>query len=134
MDLEISERFPDLTADELWAAWTTADGVTSFWAEEAEIAPEVGGRYVVRWPSMGWTMAGEVRAVDPGRSIALTWQWEQDDEPTRLVELSMQPDGDGSRLSITHGPFDDGDDESAREHEEGWRHFSAELRERGAGR
>jgi uncharacterized protein YndB with AHSA1/START domain len=130
-DLRIDERFPGLTAPELWDAWTTADGVCSFWAQEATIDATVGGPYVLRWPAMDWTMRGEVTDVDPGRSITVTWSWDHEpDEEPQLVTLGVSADGDGSRLSIHHRPHNAEQAERRASQEEGWRHFSDRLRSR----
>lgn len=134
-DLHLVESFPGLGLDDLWTAWTTPDGVTSFWAEEAEIDLVPGGPYRLAWPSRSWTMDGEVLAVDPGTALAFTWAWSHEpDAPTRRVDLGFSAAGDddpGSRLAIDHGPYGPDDAEERTGHEEGWRFFCRALRERG---
>lgn len=129
--IRIVETFPDHAPDDLWAAWTTSEGVASFWAESADVEATVGGDYLLRWPSMDWTLRGEVLAVDPGRSISFSWRWDHESTlPTRQVVLTFEPDGAGSRLIVEHGPYGESEAEaSEREsNEAGWRHFCSRLR------
>lgn len=130
-DLRLEERFPSLPVDALWAAWTTPEGVRSFWAPQAEIDPVVGGAYVVAWPGQGWTMRGEVLEIDQPHSLTITWRWDHEkDQPTRHVTLTMAADGSGSRLGIHHRPYAEGDEEQRSSTEDGWRHFAERLRGR----
>jgi len=44
------------TPEQAWQAWTTREGITSFFAPDARIEPRVGGAfevYIIRTPSPG---------------------------------------------------------------------------------
>ena len=133
-DLHLVEAFPGLRVDGLWAAWTTVDGVTSFWADEAEIELVPGGPYRLGWPSRSWTMDGEVLAVEPGVALTFSWAWSHEPEtPTRSVGLQFaasEGDVPGSELIIDHGPFGPDEATTRTEHQEGWQFFCQALRER----
>lgn len=122
-----------MAVPDLWAAWTSPEGVASFWSEEADVAPAVGGPYVLGWPSRGWVLRGVVLAVHPGRSITFTWAWDHEpDRPERTVTLSMDSTTSGSRLVVVQGPYGEGPDEAEDRagHEAGWRWFADRLRAR----
>ena len=114
--------------DDVWNAFTEAGGLTSWWADEAHVDATTGGTLIAHWPSMGWTMRGTYRALEPGRLVAFTWSWDHEsDTPERLVSIDLTPDGEATRLVLRHGDYgpDDGDERAA--HLAGWEHFLPRL-------
>ncbi|MEZ5778960.1 MAG: SRPBCC domain-containing protein [Paracoccaceae bacterium] len=67
-------------------------------------------------------MSGKVTAVDPPKTVELTWGWHNDKDERgheSLVRFEVHPDGTGGtefRLIHTNLP----DDESAANHAKGW--------------
>lgn len=112
------EVFLFLTEPERYVRW---QGV------KAELDPRPGGVYRV-WMDADTVASGTFVEVDPARSVVFTWGWEgnQGIPPgSTTVELTLEPDGDGTVLSLRHTGLPDG--EAAAMHEEGWRHFTAQL-------
>lgn len=112
------EIFLYLTEPELYVRW---QGV------KAELDPRPGGVYRV-WMDADTVASGTFVEVDPARRVVFTWGWEgnQGVPPgSTTVELTLEPDGDGTVLSLRHTGLPDG--EAAAMHEEGWRHFTAQL-------
>lgn len=112
------EIFLCLTEPELYVRW---QGV------KAELDPRPGGVYRV-WMDADTVASGTFVEVDPARRVVFTWGWEgnQGVPPgSTTVELTLEPDGDGTVLSLRHTGLPDG--EAAAMHEEGWRHFTAQL-------
>jgi uncharacterized protein YndB with AHSA1/START domain len=64
--------------DEVWAAWTTEEGVRSFFAPDCSIDLQPGGAYEMYFDleAPAGLRGGEgckVLAIDPGRMISITW-------------------------------------------------------------
>jgi uncharacterized protein YndB with AHSA1/START domain len=71
---------------------------------EAVLEPWPGGRYQVNVSGHDW-VSGKVLEVIPERRLVFSWGWE--DEPAlppgqSTVEISLEPDADGTRLRLTH--------------------------------
>jgi uncharacterized protein YndB with AHSA1/START domain len=86
----------------------------------------VGGRFFFRMTGDPGIFAAEgvYRSVDPPRRLVLTWKWTEGppDQPpdgvTSLVTYDIEPDGDGTRLTLTQEGL--ADKESADSHKQGW--------------
>lgn len=128
--------------------FTQPDKLRQWWGpQEIEIDPVPGGAYIVSWPKMGWTMRGEIATVSDLMLDALldallvySWSWDHEPElPARAVIVRAAAEGDGTRLTITHGPYRQGDtfpreDEDRASHREGWANFLPELKRVAEGR
>lgn len=124
--------FPDTAPDELFVYLVDPALIVQWWPETAEIDPRPGGSYAFRWPSQNWTLFGDIVEYEPGQKLSYTWQWEHEpDLPQRLVEIELEPDGDGSRLRITQGTYSDSEvDQTDRQsHIDGWAFFLGRLQE-----
>jgi uncharacterized protein YndB with AHSA1/START domain len=78
------------TLDDAWAAWTTRDGVTSFFAPDAKIEPRVGGAfhiYIDPLAKPGMKGADDMRfmAIQPKKMISFDWN-----APPHLPEARAQ--------------------------------------------
>lgn len=112
------EVFPYLTEADRYVRW---QGV------KAELDPRPGGVYRV-WMDANTVASGVFVEVDPARRVVFTWGWEGDENVppgSTTVELTLESDGDGTVLSLRHTGLPDG--AAAAMHEEGWRHFTAQL-------
>lgn len=57
--------------------------LAQWWGEECTIDPVPGGHYEVRWPSMNWTMRGQVLICDDTQAV-YSWSWDHEpDLPAR---------------------------------------------------
>ena len=66
------------TLDQAWAAWTTREGITSFFAPDARIEPRVGGAfqiYIDPTAEPGLKGADDMRfmALQPKKMISFDW-------------------------------------------------------------
>lgn len=76
--------------EQVWAAWTTREGITSFFAPDAKIEPRVGGAfeiYINPFAEPGLEGADEMRfmALQPPRMLSFTWN-----APPSLPEVRAQ--------------------------------------------
>lgn len=78
------------TLAQAWAAWTTAEGITSFFAPEAVVEPRVGGAFHIHMDPLaapGAKGADDMRfmAVQPLRMLSFDWN-----APPHLPEARAQ--------------------------------------------
>jgi uncharacterized protein YndB with AHSA1/START domain len=116
--------------EKVFAAWTTAEGLTRWLAPTDEYTVHVttldlrvGGRYRVEMRHSGGNVhrvGGVYQEITPPRKLVFTWMWENgpaDADTLVTVELSAEPGGK-TKLVLTHERFTD---LPARdEHAKGW--------------
>ena len=78
------------TPEQAWQAWTTREGITSFFAPDAKIEPRVGGAfeiYINPYAEPGLKGADDMRflALQPPRMLSFTWN-----APPNLPEARQQ--------------------------------------------
>jgi uncharacterized protein YndB with AHSA1/START domain len=117
------------TPAKVYAAWTDPEKIARWFGpadiEEgsvrAEIEPRVGGRYRLRFRSDSGEyheVGGVYRDMVPDRRLAFSWAWHSTPERESVVTVSLQPDGDGTLLTLHQEALFD---EAARDgHERGW--------------
>jgi len=84
--------------EKVWAALTTPARLAD-WLAKAEIDLRVGGRFELYWDTHDYRMSGTIVELDPPRVIA--WTWPSPQHPDSVVRWSLEPDGDGCRLTLT---------------------------------
>jgi uncharacterized protein YndB with AHSA1/START domain len=130
--LVLAAAFPHLDPTALFEHWTVPALISRWWAPEAEVEPWVGGRYHLAWPTMEWMLRGEITHHEPVQTFGFTWAWDHEPETsvTRVV-VTMQGNGSGSRITLTHGPYPDSEQgrDMRQGHLEGWRYFLPKLAE-----
>ena len=94
----------------------------------ATLDPRPGGEYRVH--VRDHTACGEFVEVDPPRRLVWTWGWEPDGmSPLKpgssTIEVELEPEGSGTRLSFRHFGFADAAE--AGKHEHGWEHYLDRL-------
>lgn len=112
-----------------WAAWTTKEGITSFFAPDAEIEPRVGGAFHIfinPYAQPGSKGADEMRylALQPQKMLSFDWnappslpevrqqrtvvilRFEPVDEQTTRVRLHHVGWGDGGEWDKAYAYFD----------------------------
>ncbi len=130
--LVVEGEYPNVTPATLFRYWTEPTLLKQWWPEEAEIDPREGGAFVLSWPKMEWRLRGTYSTFEPGQRLAFTWKWDHEpDTPVRHVHVALEPSSDGTKLTISHGPYRDSEiDQQEREgHLEGWQFFCGRLRE-----
>ena len=124
--LTIKRRF-NVPPAKVFAAWIDPEKV-KLWmgpgemkAAHVESDPRTGGRYrwVMRAPSgEEHDVSGVYREVIANEKLVFTWAWKTSPERESLVTVSLQPDGDGTLLTLLHQQLFD---QTARDgHERGW--------------
>lgn len=113
----------------LFAAWTRADALKTWWGPEGFTTPRVemdlrvGGKYRVEMrPAEGesFHLNGEFLEVKPPERIVCGFRWEKGDwdyPETRLTAEFLER-GDETELLLTHEGFPD--ENMREEHESGW--------------
>lgn len=104
--------------DAVWQAWTTRDGIVSFFAPDAEIEPRVGGAFHVHMDPLaqpGLKGADEMRymALQPPTMLSFDWN-----APPHLAQVRQQRtfvvvrlkdiDGKSTKVSLHHTGWGDG--------------------------
>jgi uncharacterized protein YndB with AHSA1/START domain len=125
----------------VWALITEAEHLGRWFGDAgAEIDLQPGGAMLVRWSEYGASHA-RVVAVEPHTRFSYRWAPFKDpggEEPvdgnSTLVEFTLQPDGDGTRLRVVESGFstlDTSEQQRAENHKgntEGWQLETEELR------
>jgi len=128
----------DAPVDVVWRVITEPDQIVQWFSEEAEIDAKPGGhgRLVFR---SGESYQLQVEAVEPPRRFAFRWVQPQGSiarpENSMLVEFTLEPEGEGTRLRVVESGFDkiDWSDEQkasyAERHTDGWESLLGRLRD-----
>jgi uncharacterized protein YndB with AHSA1/START domain len=113
----------------VYAAWTNPEKIARWFGpaqvksgtEQAVIDARVGGRYRVSFDLQNGEhceIGGVYREVVQNRLLVFSWAWHTSPERESQVTVSLQPDGDGTLLTLHHEAFFD---ETARDrHDRGW--------------
>jgi uncharacterized protein YndB with AHSA1/START domain len=62
-------------------------------------------------------VCGAYRELVPGRKLTFTWNWASPREPESLVTIDLEPDGDGTLLTLTHKQIAGG---TVHDYRRGW--------------
>ena len=102
----------------VWQAWTTRDGIVSFFAPDAEIEPRVGGAFHVHMDPLaqpGMKGADEMRFMALQAPTMLSFDW---NAPPHLAQVRQQRtfvvvrlkdiDGKSTRVTLHHTGWGDG--------------------------
>jgi uncharacterized protein YndB with AHSA1/START domain len=136
MDEIEREVFIAAPVERVWEIVTDARHVAGWFSETAEVDLRVGGRMVLAWKEYG-TFLCVVERVEPPRLFAFRGAYEPDVEPapgnSTLVEFTLRPEADGTRLRVVESGFaslDLPEEERRRRREDnidGWRQEFGEL-------
>ena len=91
----------------VWAALTTAAGLACWFGEEASIDLRPGGAAQMSWEN-GFTVDMRVERVEEPRVFGYTWQiygLPKDDPRRTYVEFTLEPVGEGTRLTVVETGF-----------------------------
>jgi uncharacterized protein YndB with AHSA1/START domain len=138
--LVVAGDFAAFSPAELWDHFTRPELLQRWWPQQAEIDLREQGAYVLSWPEGGgWVLRGQITALERPSRFGFSWAWEHDPPGTPpltvTVELAPRPNGPGTRLRLTHGPYPAGESgaRAREEHLGGWRVCLTRLRDQGAG-
>ena len=120
---------------DVWQALTTSSGLSAWFGEQASIDLRPGGAASITF-SGGMTVDMRIERVEEPAVFAYTWQLPdlpKDDPRRTYVEFILEPDRDGTLLSVIETGFAQLPDDTRREsydsHSEGWTRELAELAE-----
>jgi uncharacterized protein YndB with AHSA1/START domain len=91
----------------VWAALTTADGLSAWFGHEATIDLRPGGLAHMTWPG-GDTADMRIERVEEPTVFGYTWHLYglPDDDPRRTyVEFTLRPTATGTRLTVVESGF-----------------------------
>jgi uncharacterized protein YndB with AHSA1/START domain len=101
--------------------------------DEATLDPRPGGVCRVVWGGVVGVLGEFVEVVPPSR-VVFTWGWEHDlwkvPPASTVVEVSLEPEGEGTRLRLTHRRLPDA---ATPPHRIGWEHYLDRLAVAAAG-
>ncbi|MEV6358972.1 SRPBCC domain-containing protein [Nocardia asteroides] len=119
----------------VWAAITTAEGLASWFGNTAEIDLRPGGDMRMTW-NEGFAADMRVERVEEPAVFGYTWPINglPDDDPRRTyVEFTLEPHGDGTRLTVVESGFaqlsEDAHKEAFEGNVGGWKSELGELTE-----
>jgi uncharacterized protein YndB with AHSA1/START domain len=124
--LLISRTYP-ASVERVFKAWTDANQLGQWFAPtddyttQASVDLEVGHEYRIAITHKGGnihTILGTYRLIDPPRKLVYTWRWEGGPMADTLVTVDFAPDGDATKVTITHEQFTNTEDRD--KHNEGW--------------
>lgn len=130
------------TLDEAWAAWTTREGIGSFFAPEAEIEARVDGAFHIHFdptapPGMKGADEMRIMALQPKKMISFDWNAPPslpEVRPQRtFVVVRLEPLGEReTRVSLHHTGWGDGGewDKAYAYFDRAWAHVLANLKKR----
>lgn len=95
----------DAPPERVWAIVTEPRHVAGWFSDEAEIDLRPGGEMRLVWHGHG-SYRGRVEVVEPHTRFAFRWlRREPDDGSTTLVEFTLAPEGEGTRLRVVESGF-----------------------------
>ncbi|MFI0351975.1 SRPBCC domain-containing protein [Actinomadura sp. 9N407] len=117
--------------ERVWAALTTAEGLSHWFGSVAEIELRPGGRAYFRWEDLDEESVATITIVDPPHRLAFRWPIggrPQDDAPLTLVTFTLEPVAGGTRLRLVESGFTQAADDAARSaHKANSQGWDAEL-------
>jgi uncharacterized protein YndB with AHSA1/START domain len=101
----------DAPVERVWAILTEADHIREWFAfDGAEIDLRPGGELVMTWKEHG-TYHARIEQVEPDRLFSYRWAHSAGEQPSdgnsTLVEFTLRPEGDGTRLRVVERGFRD---------------------------
>lgn len=123
------ERRMSAPPDEVFDFLTDASRYTRWMGRAAELDPRPGGIYRVEFSEDAVAIGEYVEVVPPSR-IVFTFGWTNNagvPPGSSRVEISLEPDGDGTLLRLHHSGLPD--DATVALHTEGWELYLGQLAE-----
>ncbi|MGZ4202942.1 MAG: SRPBCC domain-containing protein, partial [Thermoleophilaceae bacterium] len=121
----------DAPMEVVWAVVTEPEHIAGWFSHTVELELTPGGSAVFHWDGHG-SVKGRVERVEPPRYFS--FRWSITDETSTLVEFSLSPEGDSTRLTVVESGFRDlalPEDEKQGHfdgHERGWETESLTLK------
>ena len=99
----VVERTLDAPVSRVWSALTDVDQMRQWYFDLKEFKPVVGFQFefVVEHEGNKYHHLCRVTDVTPEKKIAYTWRY-KGEQGDSLVTIELRPDGDQTRLKLTH--------------------------------
>jgi uncharacterized protein YndB with AHSA1/START domain len=106
-DMVAIERTFEAPVARVWTALTDVDQMRQWYFDLKQFKPEVGFEFgfVVEHEGNTYDHRCRITEVVPQKKIAYTWRYEGH-EGESLVTIELFPDGDKTRLKLTHTGLD----------------------------
>lgn len=113
--------------EQVYAAWVSSATVIAP-ATAMDINPVVGGHYrlLMEMPDRSAKNEGKFLAVDPGKHVRYTWEWNGDGEVSE-IDVKFKSIASGTLIELEHHGFHNQD--SANMHDSGWDRYIAGFKE-----
>lgn len=125
------ERVLRHPVERVWAALTTAEGLSQWFGSVAEIDLRPGGRAYFRWEDLDDESVATITTVEPPHRLAFSWPmegWPEGEAPQTLVTLTLEPVAGGTRLRLVESGFAQAPDDVSRSaHEANSQGWTTEL-------
>ncbi len=124
--LTIVAEYTHKDPDRLFQFWIDPNLISKWWGPDiVEVDPRLEGNYFLSWSKQNWFLRGKYTQFQRAKLLAFTWKW--DHEPnvhaTQVRVDFSKLDNSGTRLTLTHGDYADGDAEQRKSHLDGWNYF-----------
>ena len=106
-----------------WWPFEKIHSVSKAEVETVILEGREGGRFYERTKSGQEHVWGTVLVWDPPQRLACTWHPGRDEETAQELEVTFTPDGDGTRVELTHTGWErlgDGMADALGSYESGW--------------
>ena len=119
--------------DQVWAALTTAEGLGTWFGNQATIDLRPGGSAQMTW-DQGFRADMRIERVEEPTVFGFTWHiygLPEDDPRRTYVEFTLEPNDSGTRLTVVESGFAQLTDDAFREaydgNTQGWASELGEL-------
>ena len=104
--------------ERVYSAWVSSNTVIAP-ATAMDINPVVGGHYrlIMEMPDFSGRNEGIFLAVNEGKHIRYTWEWNGDGEVSE-IDVTFSAMKNGTQIQLFHSKFDK--QESVDQHSSGW--------------
>lgn len=103
--------------ERVWAALTSAEGLSRWFGSVTEMDLRPGGRAFFRWDDLDQETVATIAVVDPPHRFAFRWPIEgllEHGAPQTLVDFTLEPVPEGTRLRLVESGFAQAADDVAR--------------------
>jgi uncharacterized protein YndB with AHSA1/START domain len=126
----------DAPLERVWAVLTEAEHIAGWFGDRAEVDLRPGGAVSLHFPGHG-THFATIERVEPRTFFSYRWAMNADEPPregnSTLVEFTLSPESNGTRLRVVESGFETLDVPAAEQsrraemNTDGWREELAEL-------
>lgn len=118
--------------EKVFRALIEPEALNQWLAKDATVEPRVGGKFDLGWKAADVEHEGaamEILEFVPNEKLKITWpDWRGDTSvPAQAVTWLLEPDGDGTRVTLVHDGFIRAVDVS--DYPFGWGHFLSRMAE-----